>query len=149
VSAALLKSRSIKTLNLANNRIADMTEIGLGLYLNGSLEQLNVSENLIADDTFFWFSVWGKQKEHLSHTRLQNFDLRGNKLGDMAAAHMFMGLRRRKYNRTLTRMDVSDNLIDPLLTEAVMTFLDIKRSFKYNKMQAEKLVKQKRQNDKK
>lgn len=40
---------------------------------------------------------------------------------------MFQGLRRRKFNRTLTRMDVSDNLIDPLLTEAVMTFLDIKR----------------------
>lgn len=148
VTMAVAKTTSLTTLNLANNRLADITEIGMGLYLNGSIRQLNLSENLIADDTFFWFSVWGKQKEHLFNTALQNFDLRGNKLGDTAAGHMFLGLRRRRFNRTLTRMDVSDNLMDPLLTEAVMTFLDIKRSYKYNKMQAEKLVKQKRLNDK-
>jgi len=52
----LARSTSLTSLCLANNRIADMSEMGIGLYMNGSLLDLDMSHNYLADDAFGWFS---------------------------------------------------------------------------------------------
>mmetsp|Transcript_9898 Transcript_9898/g.23877 ORF Transcript_9898/g.23877 Transcript_9898/m.23877 type:complete len:674 (+) Transcript_9898:46-2067(+) len=149
VTASISRTTSLEVLNIAQNRVSDITEIGLGLYLNRSLKELICYDNNIADDTMTWFAMWGKDKSNLASSKLHNLDLRGNKIGDRAALHLVMGMRHRKFHRTLNRLDISDNLADPLLVQAVAVFMDPTRPYKFNKMQAEKLVKQKKKEDKK
>jgi hypothetical protein len=63
VIGGLARSTSLTSLCLAHNRIADMSEIGIGLYINASLLDLDLSYNLLADDAFGWFAEWGRDKK--------------------------------------------------------------------------------------
>jgi Leucine-rich repeat (LRR) protein len=146
VIRGLSSGTSLTSLCLANNRIADMSEMGIGLYMNASLIDLDMSHNYLADDAFGWFAEWGKDKEATERNRLRSLNLAGNKLGDLAAQNMCKGLVRRKLNRCISHIVLDDNLIDPILIKAVTAltnhlkpFLIVKREAKA--LLAEKLLK--------
>lgn len=145
---SLARTTCLATLCLAHNRLADMSEIGLGLYYNRSLKNLDVSYNLLANDAFAWFAAWGKDRRMLALTQLARFDLRGNKLGDIAAKHICTGLGRRAANRVLTSVEVEENLIDPLMMRAVKALVNPFRPFQINKREAKALVRSKFKQDK-
>jgi Ran GTPase-activating protein (RanGAP) involved in mRNA processing and transport len=148
IISALAQGTSLTSLNLSHNRIADMSEIGIGLYINCSLLDLDLSYNCLADDAFGWFTDWGKDKRATMRNRIRSIDFRHNKLCDTATRNMAFGLARRKMNRCITRIVLEDNLIDPILVEAVQTLIDPMKPFILVKRQAKQLLKKKLAQDK-
>eukprot|EP00286_Rhodomonas_abbreviata_P029118 CAMPEP_0181293068 /NCGR_PEP_ID=MMETSP1101-20121128/2861_1 /TAXON_ID=46948 /ORGANISM="Rhodomonas abbreviata, Strain Caron Lab Isolate" /LENGTH=674 /DNA_ID=CAMNT_0023397617 /DNA_START=97 /DNA_END=2121 /DNA_ORIENTATION=+ len=144
---SLARTTCLTNLCLSHNRLADMSEIGLGMYYNRSVKNLDVSHNRLADDAFAWFAAWGKDRKVLQLSNLARFDVRGNKLADLAAKQIIVGLGRRSANRVLTSMETADNLIDPLLEKAIQALLNPFRPFVINKREAKRFANSKRRQD--
>ena len=143
VMESVARSASLTSLNLSGNRLADLTEIGLGLHYNRALTELDASDNLLADDAFGWFALWRRP----AGSALRSLDLRRNKLGDEAAAALAQGLLRHGPDRVLTRVELGDNLIDPLLASAVAALLNPFRPAALNAKEAKGLLKAKQAQD--
>ena len=148
VIGGLARTTCLTSLNLAYNRIADMSEIGIGLYINASLLDLDLSYNYLADDAFAWFAEWGKDKQATVRNRIRSLDLRHNKLGDLAGQQICKGLMRRKHNRCITRIVLSDNLMDPLICQAAEALTNKMKPFVLVRREAKLLLKQKLGEDK-
>ncbi|EKX54181.1 hypothetical protein GUITHDRAFT_100429 [Guillardia theta CCMP2712] len=115
VREGLSRSPCLAVLNLADNRLSDVSEIGYGLHWNKSVQEVDLSRNMIQDDTFQWMELWGKNEGriYLANSKVQRLDLRGNRLGDVAGLQIIKHLKRREMFRTMELIQLEDNFIDP------------------------------------
>ena len=143
VLAAVARSASLTSLNLAGNRLASLMEIGLGLHYNRSLTEIDASDNQLADDSFGWFAHWRRP----AGSALISLDLRRNRLGDRAGEALVQGLLHHGEGRALARVELADNLIDPLLVQAVAELLDPLRPAALSARAARGLLRAKRDQD--
>jgi len=140
---ALARAKTLERLDISYNRVSDMMPMGLGLYLNTSLLEIDLAENHLSDAAFMWFSFWGADKKTAHLSNLRSLDLRQNRLGDAAAKHIIRGLLLRKEKRPLVRLDLSDNTIDPLLVGAVQALVNTARPYQVCRREAKALVRKK------
>eukprot|EP00960_Hanusia_phi_P045332 757169-Hanusia_phi.AAC.3 len=145
VREGISRGQCLRVLDLADNKLSDVSEIGLGLQWNKSIEEIDFARNTIQDDSFQWIEPWGKNEGRifLANSKVQKLDFRGNKLGDVAAFQIIKHLKRREMYRTLDVIQLDDNFIDPLLTDAILLLLDRSIPWAISKRRCKHLLQQK------
>ena len=89
------------------------------------------------------FALWRQP----GGSALISLDLRGNKLGDAAAAALVEGLMHHGAGRVLARVELADNDVDPLLAAAVAALLRPGRPAAVGRAEARTLLAAKRAQD--